>query len=80
MAKRFTERIGVAFEPEMADKIKALRERFGLKFGEVVRECVEHELPKLISASRATTETRTRSIQTTLNPMPRLGLWHSHDS
>ena len=49
MAKRFTERIGVAFEPEMADKIKALNDRFGLKFGEVVRECVEHELPKLIS-------------------------------
>ena len=31
--KRFTERIGVAFEPEMADKIKALKERFGIKFG-----------------------------------------------
>ena len=46
--KRFTERIGVAFEPEMADKIKALKDRFGLKFGEVVRECVQHELPKLI--------------------------------
>ena len=46
--KRFTERIGVAFEPEMADKIKGLKDRFGLTFGEVVRECVEHELPKLI--------------------------------
>jgi hypothetical protein len=47
--KRYIHKQCVAFEPEMADKILALKDRFGLKFAEVVRECVEYDLPRLIN-------------------------------
>ena len=77
--KRFTERIGVAFEPEMADKIKALKDRFGLKFGEVVRECVEHELQRLIQRHTKAQKTRTRTIQIPIEPCSRLALGHAAD-
>ena len=46
--KRYTHKQCIAFEPETADKIDALKQRFGLKFSEVVRECVESDLPRLI--------------------------------
>ena len=46
--KRYTHKQCVAFEPEMYDKINDLKKRFGLKFSEVVRECIENDLPKLI--------------------------------
>lgn len=45
--KRYTYQRSVAFDPEMVDKIKDIQKQLGLKFSEIVRECVEHELPKL---------------------------------
>ena len=47
--KRFTHNQSIAFDPETVDKIHNLKERFGLKFSEVVRECVENDLPRLIN-------------------------------
>ena len=41
-------RLSVSFDPETVKRIKALKPRFGLKFTEVVRECVESDLPRLI--------------------------------
>ena len=47
--KRYTHKQCINFEPEMADKILELKSRFGLKFAEVVRDCVESDLPRLIN-------------------------------
>lgn len=45
--KRYTYQRSIAFDLEMADKIKDIEKLFGLKFSEIVRECVEYDLPRL---------------------------------
>lgn len=47
--ERYTHKQSIAFEPDMVDKIDDLKDRFGLKFSEVVRECIEFDLPRLIN-------------------------------
>lgn len=47
--EKYTHRLSVAFDPETSDKIRDLKERFGLKFSDVVRECVDFDLPRLIN-------------------------------
>ena len=46
--KRLTERIHVLLEPKTADKIRSLKERFGLREGEIVRELLEEGLDRLV--------------------------------
>lgn len=46
--KRFTYQRSIAFDPDTVEKINNIEERFGLKFSEIVRECVKFDLPRLI--------------------------------
>lgn len=47
--KKLTHRLTISFEPETVDKIRDLKERFGMGCSDVIRECVEFDLPKLIN-------------------------------
>ena len=47
--KKYTHLQSIAFDPETYDRIRDLKARFGLNFSEVVRECVEFDLTKLIN-------------------------------
>lgn len=46
--KKLTHRLSVSLDPETTDKIYALKERFGLGYSDVIRECIQSDLPKLI--------------------------------
>ena len=47
--KRLTHRLTISFDPETVDKIRDLKGRFGMGCSDVIRECVEFDLPKLIN-------------------------------
>ena len=46
--KKLTHRLTISFEPKTVDKISNLKKRFGMGYSDVIRECVEFDLPKLI--------------------------------
>ena len=47
--KRLTEKFHVLLDPKTADKIRSLKERFGLKPGEIFRELLDEGLERLIT-------------------------------
>ena len=42
----------VCFPPSLHDKIQKTAEQFGVSFGQIVRECVTHDLDKLIDREK----------------------------
>ena len=48
MAKRYTAKISLPLTPEIRGDLEAVSERFNIPVSEVVRECIESDLPRLI--------------------------------
>ena len=48
MAKRYTAKISLPLTPETRGDLEAVSERFNIPVSEVVRECIESDLPRLI--------------------------------
>ena len=48
MAKRYTAKISLSLTPETQGDLEAVSERFNIPVSEVVRECIESDLPRLI--------------------------------
>lgn len=61
MRRRLTTAKSVNFTDEMADKIQTVADTLNVSFQDIVRECVDVELPKLIDRERKRTERRTRT-------------------
>ena len=53
MPVRYDVKQSVSFSSDMAHEIKAVAERFNWTFSEVVRQCCENDLPKLIDRESA---------------------------
>ena len=49
------------FHPDTADKIRATAEELGWSIAEVIEECVERDLAKLIDRERKRTQRRTQA-------------------
>lgn len=61
MRQRLTAAKSVNFTDEMADKIQTAADTLNVSFQDIVRECVDIELPKLIDRERKRTKRRTRA-------------------
>ena len=48
MRERLTVKKPIAFAPSSADKIEDAAKRLKVSFAEIVRECVDVELPRLV--------------------------------
>ena len=60
LREKYTIQKCVSFTEKTADKIQAVADRFNVSFAEVVRECVNNDLDKLIERERKRT-TRQKS-------------------
>lgn len=52
MRERLTVQQTIYFTESMAEKIQAEVERLGVSFSEIVRDCVENDLPRLRERNR----------------------------
>lgn len=52
---RFTHKISVAFRPEVAGRVEAAAEKQGVSSAEIIRQCVDNDLPKLLERERSRT-------------------------
>lgn len=52
MRERLTHQRCISFTEKTAQKIEEIATRLGVNFGDIVRECVENDLPKLIARER----------------------------
>ena len=60
MAKRYTAKISLPLTPETRGDLEAVSERFNIPVSEVVRECIESDLPRLIERyKKRNSETKT---------------------
>ena len=47
MKPRYTEKTNIAFTPKQAEAIRKLAEQEKVSLADIVRECVDNDLPKL---------------------------------
>ena len=60
MRERLTEAFSVNLTPAQAKKVRKTAEEFGARAGEIIRECIEKELDRLIDRERKRRKTRER--------------------
>ena len=48
MAKRYPVRISFTSTPEIQENLAAVSERFNLPLSQIIRECIESDLPRLV--------------------------------
>jgi predicted DNA-binding protein len=48
MAKRYPVRISFTATPEIQGNLAAVSERFNLPLSQIIRECIESDLPRLV--------------------------------
>lgn len=60
MRHRLTTAKSVNFTDKMADKIQTVADTLNVSFQDIVRECVDIELPKLIDRERKRTKRATQ--------------------
>ena len=58
MARRYTAKISLSLTPETQGDLEAVSERFNIPVSEVVRECIESDLPRLIERYKKRTRKR----------------------
>ncbi|MDE2674715.1 MAG: hypothetical protein OXH65_06360 [Paracoccaceae bacterium] len=56
MRHRLTQQKSISFTEDMMDKIQTTADTLNVSFQDIVRECVEIELPKLIDRERKRTK------------------------
>ena len=52
MKARFTQKLSITIDPELYRKMEIVIDEFGGSFSELIRECVNNDLPKLIDRKR----------------------------
>ena len=61
MRERLTEAFSVNLTPTQAKKIRKAAEEFGARAGEIIRECIEKEIDRLIDRERKRRRTASKS-------------------
>ncbi|MEH0007943.1 MAG: hypothetical protein V6Z82_04395 [Flavobacteriales bacterium] len=67
MRQRLTTAKSVNFTDEMADKIQTAADQLNVSFQDIIRECVEIELPKLIDRENKRTKRRQKINESRTN-------------
>ena len=61
MRERLTEAFSVNLTPTQAKKVRRAAEEFGARAGEIIRECIEKEIDRLIDRERKRRRTASKS-------------------
>ena len=63
MAKRYTIKTSFTSTPEMQENLEAVSKRFNLPVSQIIRECIESDLPRLVDRYKKRTKKQNPIVQ-----------------
>ena len=58
MAKRYTIKTSFTSTPEIQGNLEAVSKRFNIPLSQIIRECIESDLPRLVERYKKRTQNR----------------------